>query len=598
MANDSVELQKVIVVNTGETANNTGKSVIAINKLYANSKELLKSNQQNKGIFNSIKNSLSIKNLQSSLASAFTRSAKAFTAPFKAIGTAFTSSIGRLKGFLTNLSPIRAIGAIKDKFNKTKEKVQQFLGRDLESLQKKFFGNWADPRKVLTMQWKLNQKLWERKFRQDQAKERRMNKSNKLSIFRGPTNYEMQMNYYRAWNKPAKVAKIWANEFEKNKKIQKVKGPEATLGQVFGALIKEVKGIGTALKTLLNPIGIGLAIAIGITPGILLLSGALALTAYLITQTIEKLGMPIVNVLTDIGSKIGAILDRILSLIDSPISTIASGVKGAVNKVGAWLKDDGKAHEGQELNTMIFRIYQDWTTSFFNPIKSDLAQLVNKKEATPETPSYEPILSRMTAIYKGMELGYLKPFTKDFKELSSKAISFFEMKNYNDNRMSGKVMEEFADTAKKVMSKTFESAKNIYKDLRGGVKEVWNKLTGGTKAEPGKQAINTGNPFSEMVSSFNEMKVETLNLLNSINKAVVEISARKLQVNGLNTPGSANASDTKQMTQPLQVVARTDTKNIETIMSTISTDIKSIVKNTALTDSGEVKKNSVTWSLE
>ncbi len=577
MANDSVELQKVIVVNTGETANNTGKSVIAINKLYANSKELLKSNQQNKGIFNSIKNSLSIKNLQSSLASAFTRSAKAFTAPFKAIGTAFTSSIGRLKGFLTNLSPIKAIGAIKDKFNKTKEKVQHFLGRDLESLQKKFFGNWADPRKVLTMQWKLNQKLWDRKFRQDQAKERRMNKSNKLSIFRGPTNYEMQMNYYRAWNKPAKVAKIWANEFEKNKKIQKVKGPEATLGQVFGALIKEVKGIGTALKTLLNPIGIGLAIAIGVTPGILLLSGALALTAYLITQTIEKLGMPIVNVLTDIGSKIGAILDRILSLIDSPISTIANGVKGAVNKVGAWLKDDGKAHEGQELNTMIFRIYQDWTTTFFNPIKSDLAKLVGKKN----------------------ENNYIKSFTKDFKEFANRAVAFFDMKEHNDNKMvTGKVMEEFADTAKKVMSKTFESAKNIYKDLRGGVKEVWNKLTGGPKAEPGKQAINTGNPFSEMVSSFNEMKVETLSLLNSINKAVIEISASKLSVNRLNTPGSANTSDTKQMTPQLQVVARTDTKNIETIMNTISTDIKSIVKNTALTDSGEVKKNSVTWSIE
>lgn len=577
MANDSVELQKVIVVNTGETANNTGKSVIAINKLYANSKELLKSNQQNKGIFNSIKNSLSIKNLQSSLTSAFTRSAKAFTAPFKAIGTAFTSSIGRLKGFLTNLSPIKAIGAIKDKFDKTKEKVQQFLGRDLESLQKKFFGNWADPRKVLTMQWKLNQKLWERKFRQDQAKERRMNKTNKLSIFRGPTNYEMQMNYYRAWNKPAKVAKIWANEFEKNKKVQKVKGPEATLGQVFGALIKEVKGIGTALKTLLNPIGIGLAIAIGVTPGILLLSGALALTAYLITQTIEKLGTPIVNVLTDIGSKIGAILDRILSLIDSPISTIANGVKGAVNKVGAWLKDDGKAHEGQELNTMIFRIYQDWTTTFLTPIKSDLAKLVGKKN----------------------ENNYIKSFTKDFKEFANRAVAFFDMKEHNDNKIvTGKVMEEFADTAKKVMSKTFESAKNIYKDLRGGVKEVWNKLTGGTKAEPGKQAINTCNPFSEMVSSFNEMKVETLSLLNSINKAVIEISASKLSVNRLNTPGSANASDTKQMTQQLQVVARTDTKNIETIMNTISTDIKSIVKNTALTDSGEVKKNSVTWSIE
>lgn len=577
MANDSVELQKVIVVNTGETANNTGKSVIAINKLYANSKELLKSNQQNKGIFNSIKNSLSIKNLQSSLASAFTRSAKAFTAPFKAVGTAFTSSIGRLKGFLTNLSPIKAIGAIKDKFNKTKEKVQQFLGRDLESLQKKFFGNWADPRKVLTMQWKLNQKLWERKFRQDQAKERRMNKTNKLSIFRGPTNYEMQMNYYRAWNKPAKVAKIWANEFEKNKKIQKVKGPEATLGQVFGSLIKEVKGIGTALKTLLNPIGIGLAIAIGVTPGILLLSGALALTAYLITQTIEKLGMPIVNVLTDIGSKIGAILDRILTLIDSPISTIANGVKGAVNKVGAWLKDDGKAHEGQELNTMIFRIYNEWTTSFLTPIKSDLAKLVGKKN----------------------ENNYIKSFTKDFKEFANRAVAFFDMKEHNDNKIvTGKVMEELASTAKKVMSKTFESAKNLYKDLRGGVKEVWSKLTGDTKTEPGKQAINTSNPFSEMVSSFNEMKVETLNLLNSINKAVIEISASKLSVNRLNTPGSANTSDTKQMTQQLQVVARTDTKNIETIMSTISTDIKSIVKNTALTDSGEVKKNSVTWSIE
>jgi hypothetical protein len=570
--NESVELQKITAINTGET-------VISLDKVYANTKTLVaeakKNTDNNKNIFSNIKNTFNLKSLQSSLANAFARTAKTFTSPFTAINRAFTSSIVSIKGFLTNLTPLKAINAIKDKYDKTKGTIQKFIGTDLDTLKRKFLINWSDPKKVFDLQLILGEKRKNKQIELILNGNNKETKSSKLKLFTKPTNYELKTSFYREWNKPAKVAKIWSKEFNKTNKITKEKGTEATLGQVYGQMMKEIKGISNTLKTLLNPVGIGLAIAVGVTPSALMLSGALVLVAYMVTQTLEKLGNPIVTVLTDIGTKIGKILDRILTMINSPVTTIVSGVKTTISKVGTMLKDNGEVSEGQELNTMLFRIYQNWSSVYTN------------------------ILNKLTNNYNSLQNNYLKPLTKSLQEYVTKSLEYYDLSKYSGTaNISDKVINSFADSAKNIMSRTAENAKNIYRDLKNSIKNVWTSNTT-TKLEKNTKQINTDtNPFSEMISSFNEMKAETVKLLTSINKGIIEISKNKLKINNLNVPGTASTSDTKQMNTPLQVIKGTNTTKIENIMNTISTDIKSIVQNTAKKEIAKASNNAATWVID
>lgn len=524
-------------------------------------------------------NIFDFKQLQSNLSNIFTNCAKIFTAPIKEFSTNLSTTFSKIKGVFSALNPFAWISDLKNNLLDKKEKIKSFIGKDTTTIKNKFFENWYDPRKISSL------------FNPLKTQKR-------TNIFGNRTNRDYQTEFYQLWNKPAKLANVWAKEFAKQNSTvatKKLKGPAASLEQVYGSLVKSVNKISSAVTFFFTGPGFGIALATGLTPPVLLLSAAFTLGVYLITQTIEKMGTPIINVLTELGGKVGKILDKFISLFDKPISTITSGISSAVGTVKSWVKDDGKAHEGQELNTMLFRIHQEWSTEYFNPIKTNLENIANRKT---NVESYEPVLIKLSSIYDSLQTNYLKPFTINFKNFTDKALSFFEQKNYDDNRLiTGKTFEKLTEISSSFLNKSYNVARNVYKDIKSNIKDIWQSTSSNKIAA--NQQINTANPFNEMISSFNAMKADTIKLLSSINTAVLEISKNKLVINTLNKPGNATTSDTRQLQQPLQIMVQNNNNTeMVSIMKEINTNIKNIVTNTAITDKGETKRGASIWTLE
>lgn len=537
------------------------------------------SNKLNVGI-NALKSNkmFDFKDLQTKISTVFTTGAKMFTAPIREFTTSLSTSFSKIKNVFSALNPFAWISNLKNSFAEKKEKIKSFIGKDINSIKRKFFENWYDPKRLASV---FNTKT----------------KKTKTGLF-GRTNKDFQADFYQVWNKPAKVANIWAKEFAKQNKqldTKKLKGPTASLEQVYGSLVKSVNKIANAVTFFFSGPGFGIALATGLVPPILLLSAAFTMGVYLITQTIEKMGTPIVNILTELGGKIEKILDKFISLIDRPISAITSGVSKAIGSVKSLIKDDGKVQEGQELNTMLFRIHQEWSREYFNPIKLNLENLANRK---PMMESFEPILGKISSIYSSLETNYLKPFTTNFKTFSDKALSFFEQKNYDDNRLiSGKTFDKLTELSTSFFNKSYSTIRNVYKDLKSNIKDIWQNNN--KQQAVANSQINTPNAFSELVSSFNAMRADTNKLLSSINTAILEISKNKLVINTLNKPGTATATDTKQLQQPLQImVNNSNSTEIVSIMKEINASIKNIVTNTAITDKGETKRGASVWTLE
>ena len=456
------------------------------------------------------------KGLQTRIGAIFTSGARAFTAPLRSFKQGFGSAISKVTGMFSNLNPFKAIG------------------KNAETFKNKFYENWYNP------------------------SERKMNGGG--LIIRGSTNFELEGRYYRIWNKPAKVANIWAKEFNKELKIKdkKYKGAEATQGQVFGSIAKAVDKIANAVTWFFTGPGFGIGLAIGLTPPILLLSAAIVGAVWLICDTIEKLVTPLIDPVKDILSSIGTLVStvtgiasKILSIFDSPISAVAKGVKGVVSKVGEMLSPE--------------------------PVKNIME--VN----------FEPITTLLSGAVTKFNKSFVTPFMKSFDVLSTKAIAFFEKEEMKKEPSLPKAaLDKLSDMTQSIMSKSYNAAKGVYSDLKSGLSNLFSS----NKDKSVVTAANNDNAFSELTKSFNDMKNESIIILEQIKTAVIDISKNRVQVNPIANIGNATTTDNKLQT-PLNVVVNNPTQGelLDAIKS-INSGVMSIVKNTALDDSGKFKSNA------
>ena len=506
--------------------------------------------------------SFDFKGFQTRIGAIFTSGARAFTAPLRSFKQGFSSAISKVTGMFSNLNPFKAVGAIKEKFTNMKESFKKFVGKDAETLKKRFFENWYNPARVAAIQWWVGHNLWKREAKREAKRaERAERKRNGGLIIRGATNYELEGRYYRIWNKPAKVANIWAKEFNKELKLKdkKYKGAEATQGQVFGAIAKSVDKIATAVSWFFTGPGFGIGLAIGLTPPILLLSAAIVGAVWLICDTIEKLVTPLIDPVKDILSSIGTLVStvtriasKILSVFDSPISAVAKGVKGVVNKVGEMLSPEEPAKNIIEVN-------------------------------------FEPITTLLSGAVTKFNKSFITPFMKSFDVLSTKAIAFFEKEEMKKEPSLPKAaFDKLSDMTQSIMSKSYNAAKGVYSDLKSGLSNLFSS----NKDKSVVTAANNDNAFSELTKSFNDMKNESIVILEQIKTAVIDISKNRVQVNPIANVGNATTTDNKLQT-PLNVVVNNPTQGelLDAIKS-INSGVMSIVKNTALDDSGKFKNNA------
>lgn len=512
------------------------------------------------------------KGFQTRIGAIFTSGARAFTAPLKSFKQGFSGAISKVTGMFSNLNPFKAVGAIKEKFTNMKESFKKFVGKDAETLKKKFYENWYNPAKVAAIQWWVSHNLWKKEAKREAKRAERAERKRNGGglIIRGATNYELEGRYYRIWNKPARVAKIWAREFNKELKLKnkKYKGAEATQGQVFGSIAKAVDKIANAVTWFFTGPGFGIALAIGLTPPILLLSAAIVGAVWLICDTIEKLVTPLIDPVKDILSSIGTLVStvtgiasKILSIFDSPISSVAKGVKGVVNKVGEMLSPEEPSKNIMEVN-------------------------------------FEPITSLLSGAITNFNKSFITPFMKSFDVLSTKAIAFFEREEMKkEPTLATATLDKLSDMTQSIMSKTYNAAKGVYSDLKSGLSSLFST----NKDKSVVTSASNDNSFSELTKSFNDMKNESLVILEEIKTAVIDISKNRVQVNPIANVGNATTTDNKLQT-PLNVVVNNPTQGelLDAIKS-INSGVMSIVKNTALDDSGKFKNNAATggvWAID
>ena len=503
------------------------------------------------------------KGFQTRIGAIFTSGARAFTAPLRSFKQGFSSAISKVTGMFSNLNPFKAVGAIKEKFTNMKESFKKFVGKDAETLKRRFYENWYNPAKVAAIQWWVGHNLWKREAKREAKRAEKLERKRNGGglIIRGATNYELECRYYRIWNKPAKVANIWAKEFNKELKIKdkKYKGAEATQGQVFGAIAKSVDKIAAAVSWFFTGPGFGIGLAIGLTPPILLLSAAIVGAVWLVCSTIEKLVTPLIDPVKDILSSIGklvstvtGIASKILSVFDSPISAVAKGVKGVVGKVGEMLSPEEPAKNIMEVN-------------------------------------FEPITTLLSGAVTKFNKSFVSPFMKSFDVLSTKAVAFFEKEEMKKEPSLPKAaLDKLSDMTQSIMSKSYNAAKGVYSDLKSGLSNLFSS----NKDKSVVTAANNDNAFSELTKSFNDMKNESLVILEQIKTAVIDISKNRVQVNPIANVGNATTTDNKLQT-PLNVVVNNPTQGelLDAIKS-INSGVMSIVKNTALDESGKFKTNA------
>lgn len=495
--------------------------------------------------------------------------------PLKGISNVFSDGFSKIKDTFSKWNPFSKIST---NINKTKDKIKKFVGRDTETLKAKYYENWWNPERVAIRQQRAIQKYWKNQLKKEEKKAEKT----------GVPTYNT---------------------------------PSITQGQLLGTIAKAVTKIAKSVAFFFNGPGLGIALAIGLTPPVLLLCAALLGVAYIICDTLKSLVPPIIDIFkgfvdwmmnvfaepvtrvlnsiagvvesvlgiyTKVYTLIGTILDKIIAFLDSPISIISDGVSSAVNGITSTVsdlfKDDGKVHEGQDLNTMFFRMYQEWTIDFFMPIRDGIVKLSSAENQT----------SDFTKLYDLLQVGFITPLFNRYKTFDEKAFNFFE------NASHKMVADQIALRRQENISKVINSIGNIASNIKDSFKTGWTTLK--SKFTNDKQLPTTEltveNNFQLLTKSFDEMKADSIKILSEINESIIEISKHRIQLGNVNTPEYVT---TDSNLQPVNVVVNNDDdsrKEIVNLLKKMGEGVSHIVHNTAITDSGVRKETATLWTLE
>lgn len=531
---------------------------------------MAENNSALKNLGTNLAKSFSLQSLGTKIGDAFNSGFKKLTSPFTAIsgkiGSAFSgikstisnlspakllgnlgnkigSVFGGLKSKLANLTPMRAIGGIKNKFVAAKDKVKKLLGKDIESLKQKFFSSWANPNRVMKYMYKLNEKLW-RKYG-----DRSKGAINKKILTTVKQNNKAQNRYYANWSKPKKVASIFAKEFKSAMVFAgadgKSKSPTATQGQVFGAIAKAVDKIAAAVSWFLGGPGLGIALAIGLVPPILILAAAFIGGIWLLCDTIKAIWEPLstkvsegIGLVVDI---LGTVKNFLSKFLDSPISTMAKGIKN--------LTSSDKNAGGFDIS-VIDKILSN--LKIFNTIENYIVKAGEYFDKSLNT------LMKINNLLAAIPLAFVNNIGKSIKSTFNKVSDVF-------NSATNKIKATFVEPKKDISKQNEET-----------------------------------NPFTELISSFETMRKDTVKLLTDIKTSIINIEKNKIQVGNINAMNNAMASDAKKTNELQQINYNytSDVSDITPMLKQTNKMLEGILINTSLKETGETKSGSVQWTLE
>ena len=531
------------------------------------SKELLKNQERQTNVFENTRDVLakSLQSLGNKLGNVFNNSFKTLTAPFRNLSVTIGSAFSNLKSTL--VAPFQGFSnKVSTMFGGIKEK---FSALSPSNIKGKLANVVKKPREA-------------------------------IKTMLGRNDEQLKARYYRVWWNPKNIAKIFSKEFQKKQAKTPIKKEteKADVGSVFANVNKVLKNIASGVSLISKAVsfffmgpGAGMAIAVGISPLVLLL-GFVFYTLYKkMEPLIDSIQNTLIPLIETIGTKVNEFLQNpgqfIGNAIKSSVSGIVGGVVGGVTSIFSSNKDESSITDMDVvLKYMggITRILRDTNTY----IKNDLATAIHSKfkELIPSKPNEERTKTPMS------DSTMFDKLNNSFLEYTTKMDSFHNnLYTYlGDIRtILDKPQQTFTDVNKEFATSLVTEFKNSIDMLFGiGERTVKENVDVG-------EAVN---PFTEIISGFEKMNRESIKLLSDIRTSLLNIEKNKIKIGADNATNTGTTSDAKK-TNNLQNIAlnyNVDISEVLTKMDETNRALEGILTNTSLGDNNERKSGSV-WSI-
>ena len=562
----------------------------------------------------SLSKSFSLNALGNKIGDAFNKGFKNFTSPFKALGSNISAAFSGLKTKIANLNPI---AAVKEKLRNITTKpvaaVKTLFGKNDEQLKRKFFSLWSNPKKVA--------KIWN--------KEANVNKNMSTTGVKAKADISgIGVALLGVVNKFFTMADKFITKLlvKGVAALHSAIGPYVFLiigaivlftllfkdeikkivpifGRVLGIaadILDMIKGpIGTLLSNLINIFSNVYSVINTVISGVLggianTLAGIFTFTQNVIetvNKTFNMISDVLITLLTPIRDVVLALqpvfegmVNLLRDFIKNPIGTAVevgkSVVSGFKSLVGGFFGSDTRNEaEGESILENLFTSVKDTLIEVKDYLLGDTF-----RENLKSTFNYFLDKLYSSKIFKYMEEAFVRIF------------QFYD-------EMLGiiRAVKEFVGDVVNKIGSIFNGAGNIAKTIFGGVSDVAtgikNKLSNVFSSDSTTEAKES-NPFNEFIKGFEQMRLDTIQLLSDIKTAVISIEKNKIEIGNSLAQNTAQASDGKK-TNNLQNITMNYQVDINQVTEKIDRTneiLQGILTNTSITDKGEQKASAV-WSI-
>ena len=562
----------------------------------------------------SLSKSFSLSSLGNKIGDTFNKGFKNFTAPFKALGSNISAAFSGLKTKIANLNPI---AAVKEKLRNITTKpvatVKTLFGKNDEQLKRKFFSLWSNPKKVA--------KIWN--------KEANVNKNMSTAGVKAKADISGIGNALLGV-----VSKFFAmaDKFITKLLVKGVAALHSAIGPyvfliigaivLFTLLFKDeikkivpifgrvlgiaadildmIKGpIGTMMTNLINIFSNLYTVINTVISGILggianTLAGIFTFTQNVIetvNKTFNMISDVLITLLTPIRDVVLALqpvfegmVNLLRDFIKNPIGTAVevgkSVVGGFKSLVGGLFGSDTRDEaEGESILENLFTSVKDTLIEVKDYLLGD--KFIENLKST-----FNYFLDKLYS-------------SKIFKYMEEAFVRIFQF--YDEMLGIIRAVKEFVGNVVDKIGSIFNGAGNIAKTIFGGVADVAtgikNKLSSIFSSDTNGEAKES-NPFNEFIKGFEQMRLDTIQLLSDIKAAVISIEKNKIEIGNSFAQNTAQASDGKK-TNNLQNITMNYQVDINKVTEKIDRTneiLKGILTNTSLTDKGEQKASAV-WSI-
>ena len=562
----------------------------------------------------SLYKSFSLSSLGNKIGDTFNKGFKNFTAPFKALGSNISAAFSGLKTKIANLNPI---AAVKEKLRNITTKpvstVKTLFGKNDEQLKRKFFSLWSNPKKVA--------KIWNKEANVNKnmstagvkAKEDISGIGNALLgvvskffamadkfitklLVKGVAALHSAIGPYVFLIIGAIVlfTLLFKDEIKKIIPIfsrvlgiaadilDMIKGP---LGTLFSNLIDIFSNVYAVINTVISGILGGIANTLaGIFTFTQNVIETVNKTFNMISDVLITLLTPIRDVVLALQPVFEGMVNLLRDFIKNPVGTaievgksVVGGFKSLVG--GLFGSDTRDEAEGESILENLFTSVKDTLIEVKDYLLGD--KFIENLKST-----FNYFLDKLYS-------------SKIFKYMEEAFVRIFQF--YDEMLGIIRAVKEFVGNVVDKIGSIFNGAGNIAKTIFGGVADVAtgikNKLSSIFSSDTNGEAKES-NPFNEFIKGFEQMRLDTIQLLSDIKAAVISIEKNKIEIGNSFAQNTAQASDGKK-TNNLQNITMNYQVDINKVTEKIDRTneiLKGILTNTSLTDKGEQKASAV-WSI-